>query len=124
MLLKIADSPVYQKFPCPMKRKGIRIQKRKICDDLIENFHKKLKINSEEPATEFKESSTALILYKEPTPPIPALPVEILDKLKREIGPPIENLILSKEHLMIEEIFKIETEEIKEKESDFEMEVD
>lgn len=107
-----------------MNKKGIRIQKRRNCDDFIESFHKKLKINHEEPPEISKEYSTALILYKEPSAPIPLeLPLEILDRLKREIGPSIENFILSKAaaHIKIEEVFQ-STE--CETETETEMEVD
>lgn len=111
-----------------MKNKGIRIQKRQASDDFIESFRKKLKINLEEPPEILKECSTALILYKEPSAPIPSaseLPVEILDKLKREIvGPAIEKLILSKEHFKIEELFQTRNSDEDECKTETEMELD
>lgn len=109
-----------------MNRKGIITKKRQNCDDFIETFHKKLKINHEEPSEISKKSSTALILYKEPSAPIPTeLPAEILDRLKREMGPSIEKLILSNAHIKIEEVFQEMEGEIEgETEADMEMEVD
>ena len=130
MLLKIPNSPgrITQKFPCLMKKTGIRIQKRQACDDFIENFRKKLKItleNSPEPTPQ----SSALILYKEPIPPMPELPAEVLDKLKlkREICPLIENLILSKGHLSVKDIdifYKLDTEVTEEIEIEVEAEAE
>lgn len=126
-----------EKFPCLMERKGIKVEKRKSCDDLfVETFRKKLKIeNSVElkkeiaqiDPVELKEIAqvdpvkwpqcTALILYKEP---IQDLPTELLTRLKNHQIPMIENVILSREHFKIENILEINEEEI----SDNEMELD
>ena len=111
-----------------MKRKGITVQKRQNCDDFVENFRKKLKINLEfesEDETEVKSNSpvcSALILYKEPTPAIPELPAEVLEKLKREMRreTTFPKLVLPNLKIFLEEV-KVEVDKEIE---DIEMEVD
>lgn len=111
-----------------MKRKGITVQKRQNCDDFVENFRKKLKINLElesEDEDEVKSNSpmcSALILYKEPTPAIPELPAEVLEKLKREMRreTTIPKLVLPNEHLKV----LLEEAEVDKEIEDIEMEVD
>ena len=118
-----------------MKRKGITVQKRQNCDDFVENFRKKLKINlglESEYRTEVTPNSpvcSALILYKEPTPAMPELPKEVLEKLKREMRREmiIPKVVLPNEQMkiLLEEVDEeVEVDKERAIEKDIEMEVD
>lgn len=120
-----------------MRRTGIKVEKRKTCDDLfIENFRKKLRIESSVEMDETAEivplegmeprpPCTALILYREP---VQELPTELLDKLKRQVNMPFTgHFVLSKEHFCVENVLEMNREEAEkeiDKQSDNDMDLD
>lgn len=118
---------------------GNWIQKRQNCDELTNNFRKKLKLDDDNDDDTAEKDikplkynlSNALVLYKEPTPPVnvDSLPKELFEKLKSNNGDLVQlkkhPIIMPKDHFIIEKILQVDDDEEEEiNEQQCEMELD
>lgn len=95
---------------------GNRIKKRQNYDDLIRNFHKKLKLDDncvENKPTPTKSTSNALVLYKKPIQGLISntVPKYILQNIDKPILLPNFPISSSKNCLKIDQLFKEDAEE-------------
>lgn len=95
---------------------GNRVKKRQNCDELIRNFHKKLKIGDDnkesEPIPLKQQPSKALVIYKNPSIPLTStnIPKDLLKNIDTQLISSSESILISSNYLKMEHLFDPGTE--------------
>lgn len=100
---------------------GNRVIKRQNCDELIRNFHKKLKIEDDNkeivPIPLKQHTSTALVMYKNPSTPLTPnnIPKGLLKNMDTQLISSSDSILISSNYLKMEHLFDpgIEKKEVK-----------
>lgn len=120
----------FRKFLCSMKENqiissGYRIKKRESCDELTHSFRKKLRIDEDNIAEnsgliDSIKISNALILYKEPVPPIniQMIPKNVLNNILNDHVLISDSILAGKIQFEMENIFNSDYQESKDVDPD------